>query len=502
MDLVNGLVIGFGTALTPENLLFCFIGVVLGTVIGVLPGVGPLVTISMLLPFTYTLGPNTAIIMLAGLYYGAQYGGSTTAILMRLPGEVSSIVTTLDGYKMATAGKAGVALATAAIGSFIAGTLATVAIALVGPALGKVALSFGPPEYFALMILGLSGCLLFSGESMLNGIAAIFIGLVLSMTGVDQSTGDLRFTFGVPELMDGLGFVPVAVGLFGLLEVAKTLGEPQAVQPVTEKIGGLVLSRQEWKEALPAILRGTGLGSFMGLLPGGGLITAPFASYIIEKKLSRHPERFGEGAIQGVAAPEAANNAAAQTSFVPLMFLGIPANAIMALMLSALMVQGITPGPTTAMQNPQLFWGLIASMWIGNLMLLVLNLPLVGLWAKLARVSYRWLLPIIVMCSAIGVFSTSNTPFDVYMAVLFGLLGIYLWKFNCDPTPVIMAFVLGNGMEQNLRASLSMSHGSMGIFATRPLCAALLVLSLLLVIGPSLRRMFARLRKQLHPRAV
>lgn len=494
MDLIHGLMIGFETALSPASLLFCFVGVLLGTVIGVLPGVGPIVTISMLLPFTYTLGPSTAIIMLAGLYYGAQYGGSTTAILMRLPGEVSSIVTTVDGYKMALAGRAGVALATAAIGSFVAGTLATVAIALVGPALGKVALSFGPPEYFALMVLGLCGCLLFSSQSILNGIAAIMIGLVLSIVGVDQTTGDLRFIFGVPELMDGLGFVPVAVGLFGLLEVAKTLAEPEQSKPITEKIGGLVLSRKDWKEALPAMLRGTGLGSFMGLLPGGGLMTAPFASYIIEKKISRHPERFGEGAIQGVAGPEAANNAAAQTSFVPMMFLGVPANAIMALMLSALLVQGVTPGPTTAMQNPQLFWGLIASMWIGNLMLLVLNLPLVGLWAKLAQVSYRWLLPIIVVCSAIGVYSTSNASFDVYMTALFGLFGLFLWKLSCDPTPVIMAFVLGNQMEQNLRASLSMSQGSMSIFADRPMCAALLFISLLLLVGPSLKRTIARLR--------
>lgn len=490
MDLIGNLAIGFGTALTPENLFFCFLGAVLGTVIGVLPGVGPLVTISMLLPFTYTLGPATAMIMLAGIFYGAQYGGSTTAILMRIPGEVSSVVTTLDGYKMAQQGRAGVALAVAAIGSFIAGTIATLAIALIGPTLGQVALSFGPPEYFSLMVLGLAGCLLFSSKSLLDGVAAIFIGLALAMVGIDATTGDMRYVFDVPELMEGISFVAIAVGLFGLLEVAKNLTEPEEKSMVTEKIGKMVLSRKDWKESLPAILRGTGLGSLLGLLPGGGLITAPFASYLLEKKLSKKPLEFGEGAIPGVAGPEAANNAAAQTSFVPLLFLGIPANAIMALMLSALMVQGVTPGPTTALQNPTLFWGVIASMWIGNAMLLVLNLPLVGLWAKLAQLSYRWLLPIILVCCAIGVYSGSNAPFEVYLSVVFAILGVYLWKLNCDPTPVIMAFVLAIPLETNLRSSLSMSHGSATIFATRPICAALLAVSALILFVPVAKRLW------------
>ena len=437
------------------------------------------------------------MIMLAGIFYGAQYGGSTTAILMRLPGEVSSIVTTLDGYRMAQRGRAGVALATAAIGSFIAGTIATLAIALIGPALGRVALSFGPPEYFALMVLGLAGCLLFSSSSLLDGVAAIFIGLALAMVGIDATTGDQRYAFGVPELMDGISFVSLAVGLFGLLEVAKNISEPEEKAMVTEKIGRMVLSRKDWKDSLPAMLRGTGIGSLLGLLPGGGLITAPFASYIIEKKMSDRPQEFGEGAIAGVAGPEAANNAAAQMSFVPLLFLGIPANAIMALMLSALMVQGVTPGPTTAVQNPTLFWGVIASMWVGNLMLLILNLPLVSMWAKLAQLSYRWLLPIILVCSAVGVYSGSNAPFDVYLAVAFAILGVYLWKLNCDPTPVIMAFVLANPMETNLRSSLSMSHGEPSILVSRPICAALLGVSLLILFIPMARRLWAKRMRQL-----
>jgi TctA family transporter len=487
MDLVQNLVTGFGVALSWNNLLFCLIGSVLGTLIGVLPGVGPLVTISMLLPFTYTLGSTTAMIMLAGIFYGAQYGGSTTAILMRIPGEASSIVTSIDGYKMARAGRAGTALAVAAIGSFIAGTIATAAIAFIGPDLSRIAISFGPPEYFSLMLLGIFSCLLFSDGSMLNGLAAILLGLVLAMVGVDTTTGDVRYSFGVPELLDGIGFVPIAIGLFGLLEVVRTLADPEPVTPVTGKISGLMLTISEWRQSLPAMLRGTAIGTFLGVLPGGGLITAPFASYLVEKKISARPEEFGNGAICGVAGPEAANNAAAQTSFIPLLALGIPSNAVMALMLGALMVQGVTPGPTTFMSKPDLIWGLVASMWIGNLFLLLLNLPMVGLWARLATTPYRWLLPVIILCSCVGVYSVNNSSFDVYATAVFGLLGYIFWKVKCDPTPLVMAFVLGAPLEQNLRATLSMGGGSASIFVHRPISLCFMVLAVLILLVPVLR---------------
>lgn len=486
MEVIHNLAVGFNVALGWSNLLFCLIGVFLGTVIGVLPGVGPLVTISMLLPFTYTLGPTTAMIMLAGIFYGAQYGGSTTAILMRIPGEASSIVTSIDGYKMARNGRAGTALAVSAIGSFIAGTIATAAIAFIGPDLSRIAISFGPPEYFALMLFGIISCLLFV-DSVLNGIAAILLGLALALVGVDATTGDLRYSFNVPELLDGIGFVPIAIGFFGLLEVVRTLSDPEPVTPVTEKIKGLILTRKEWRQSLPAMLRGTAIGTLLGVLPGGGLITAPFASYVAEKKISSNPEEFGHGAICGVAGPEAANNAAAQTSFIPLLSLGIPSNAVMALMLGALMVQGVAPGPTTFLNKPDLIWGLVASMWIGNLMLLVLNLPLVGLWARLALTPYRWLLPIIILCSCVGVYSVSNSSFDVYATAFFGVLGYVFWKIRCDATPIVMSFVLGVPLEQNLRASLSMAHGSAEIFVSRPISLCILILAALILLLPIVR---------------
>jgi len=492
MELVDHLILGFSTALGWKNLVFCFVGALLGTLIGVLPGVGPLVTIAMLLPFTYTLGPTTAMIMLAGIFYGAQYGGSTTAILMRMPGEATSIMTSLDGYQMARQGRGGTALAVAAIGSFIAGTIATLVIALLGPSLGRFAIAFGPPEYFALMVLGILSCLLFTGGSLLNGMAAIFLGVGLAVVGVDQTTGALRYTFNIPELTDGIDFVPLAIGMFGLLEVVKTLTDPEPLEPVTEKIGGLVLNKEEWKQSMPAILRGTFIGTILGVLPGGGLITSPFASYIVEKKLAKDPSRFGKGAIQGVAGPESANNAAAQTSFIPLLSLGIPSNAVMALMIGALMVQGITPGPTMFSSKPDLFWGLIASMWVGNVMLVIMNLPLVGMWAKLARMPYRWLLPIIVLCSAVGAYSVSNATFDVYSTAVFGLLGYILWKIRCDATPLVMAFVLGGPLEQNLRASLSLAGGTPVVFFSRPISAVLLGLAALLLLAPVFKALMRR----------
>jgi TctA family transporter len=488
MELINSLFQGFSTALAWTNLAFCFVGVVLGTLIGVLPGVGPLVTISMLLPFTYTLGPVPALIMLAGIYYGAQYGGSITAILMNMPGEATSIVTTLDGNQMAKQGRGGTALAVAAIGSFIGGTVAIGVIAFGGPQIARLAISFGPPEYFALMLLGVFSCLLLGSGSVLNGIAGILIGLLLSMVGVDPTSGTSRFTFGVPDLMDGIGFVSIAIGFFGLLEVVQNLAEPERASTSVAEIKGRWLSRDEWKESLPAMLRGTGLGSILGILPGAGLVLAPFASYAIEKKIARDPGQFGKGAIQGVAAPEASNNAAAQTSFIPLLSLGIPANAVMALMLSALMVQGILPGPATFTTHPDMFWGLIASMWIGNVMLIVLNLPMVGMWVRLTKTPYRYLLQVIILCCCVGAFSVNNSSFDVYTMALFAVVGYVLWWIRCEVSGLVLAYVLGGPLEQNLRTSLSMGEGSLSVFFHRPIALSLLAMVALMIFVPILRR--------------
>jgi len=493
MELTNGLLQGFATALAWTNLAFCLAGVVLGTLIGVLPGVGPLVTISMLLPFTYTLGPIPALIMLAGIYYGAQYGGAITAILMNMPGEATSIVTALDGNQMARQGRAGTALAVSAIGSFVGGSVAIGVIAFGGPQIARLAISFGPPEYFALMLLGVFSCLLLGSGSVLNGIAGILIGLLLSTVGVDPTSGTARFTGGVPDLMDGIGFVSIAIGIFGLLEVVRNLMEPEAAPaPAGAAIRGRLLSAAEWREALPAMLRGTGLGALLGILPGTGLVLAPFASYAIEKRLSKHPERFGRGAIQGVAAPEASNNAAAQTSFIPLLSLGIPANAVMALMLSAMMVQGILPGPTTFTAHPDMFWGLVASMWVGNVMLIILNLPMVGMWVRLTLTPYRYLLPVIVLCCCVGAFSVNNSSFDVYTMAVFAVVGYVLWWIRCEVSGLVLAYVLGGPLEQNLRASLSMGEGSAAVFAQRPIALALLAVVALMVVIPALRGLRAR----------
>jgi TctA family transporter len=493
MDLIANLALGFSTALEPVNLLYCFIGVFLGTLIGVLPGIGPTATIAMLLPITYALSPATSIIMLAGIYYGAQYGGSTTAILINLPGESSSAVTAIDGYRMARAGRAGPALATAALSSFFAGTVATLLLATFAPPLARLALKFGPAEYFSLMVLGLVCSIALAHGSIVKAMAMIVLGLLLGLVGRDVYTGDERYTFGFLELADGINFVAVAVGVFGIAEILRNLENETDRDAVIKKVSGLMPTRADLKAIAAPVLRGTALGSALGILPGGGAVLSSFAAYTLEKKLSRTPERFGKGAIEGVAAPEAANNAGAQTSFIPLLTLGIPANPVMALMIGALTIKNIIPGPDVATEQPALFWGVIASMWIGNLMLVLLNLPLVGLWVRLLTIPYYMLFPAIVAFCAIGVYSINNNPFDLYAVAVFGLLGYVLIKLGCEPAPLLLGFVLGPMLEEHLRRAMIISRGDPTVFFTRPLSASLMliaviVLTLLLLPGIARKR--------------
>ena len=483
MDLFSNLALGFATAATFDNLLYCFIGVVLGTLIGVLPGIGPLATIAMLLPATYKMtDPTTALIMLAGIYYGAQYGGSTTAILVNLPGESSSVVTTLDGYQMARRGRAGPALAIAAIGSFFAGTVATFLLAAFAPPLAEVAFKFGPAEYFALMVLGLIAAVVLAHGSVLKALAMVIFGLLLGMIGTDVNSGVARFSFDVPELSDGIEFVAVAMGMFGFAEIILNLEQKENREVFTSKITNLFPRWDDLKRAFPAILRGTGLGSLLGILPGGGAVLASFSAYAIEKKISKHPEEFGKGAIEGVAAPEAANNAGAQTSFIPMLTLGIPTTPVMALMVAAMMIHNIQPGPQVMTSNPKLFWGLIASMWIGNLMLVILNLPLVGMWVKLLSVPYRIMYPAILLFCCIGAYSINNNVFDVFMTIPFAILGYIFKKLDCEPAPMLLGFVLGKLMEEYLRRAMTISRGDWTVFFTRPLSATLLVMAMILLV--------------------
>ena len=491
MELFNHLAVGFGVALTPINLLYALIGTLLGTLIGVLPGIGPVATIAMLLPTTYALQPVSALIMLAGIYYGAQYGGSTTAILVNMPGESSSVVTCLDGYQMARRGQAGAALAIAALGSFFAGTCATVLVAAVSLPLSALALKFGPAEYFSLMVLGLIGAVVLAHGSLVKAIAMIVLGLLLGIVGTDVNSGVARFDFGIPELSDGIGVVVVAMGLFGFSEIILNLESTEKRELITTKIRGMWPTKAQFKLAAPAVLRGTALGSVLGVLPGGGAMLSSFASYSIEKKLAKDPSQFGKGAIQGVAGPESANNAGAQTSFIPLLTLGIPENAVMAMMVGAMMIHNIQPGPQVMTSNPQLFWGLVASMWVGNLMLVVLNLPLIGIWIKLLTVPYRLLYPAILLFCAIGVYTVNNTSFDVMQTAFFGLLGVIFAKLECEPAPLLLGFVLGPMMEENLRRALLLSRGDPTVFATRPISAGLLAAAILLVLVialPNIRR--------------
>jgi TctA family transporter len=485
MDLFSNLAIGFGVAFTPINLLYCFIGCLLGTLIGVLPGIGPVATIAMLLPATYALPPVSALIMLAGIYYGAQYGGSTTAILVNLPGESSSVVTVIDGYQMARQGRAGPALAAAGLGSFFAGCVGTLILAAFAVPLTEVAFKFGPAEYFSLMILGLIGAVVLASGSLIKAIAMIVLGLLLGLVGTDVNSGVARYSFDIPELTDGIGFITIAMGVFGYGEIISNLSKSAEHREVfTGKVKGLFPTKEDFKRMIPAVLRGTALGSCLGILPGGGALLAAFAAYTVEKKTKLQPGEvpFGRGNIRGVAAPESANNAGAQTSFIPLLTLGIPPNAVMALMVGAMTIHNIQPGPQVMTSNPQLFWGLIASMWIGNAMLIILNLPLIGMWIKLLTVPYRWLYPAIVLFCAIGVYSTNNNTFDVWMVGIFGLVGYAFIKLGCEPAPLLLGFILGPMMEENLRRALLLSRGDWSVFVSRPLSAGLLSAALLLVI--------------------
>ncbi|MET0519294.1 MAG: tripartite tricarboxylate transporter permease [Burkholderiaceae bacterium] len=484
MDLLHNLAIGFQTALTLQNLLYAFGGAVLGTLIGVLPGLGPVATIAMLLPSIYALDATPALIMLAGIYYGAQYGGSTTAILINVPGESRSVVTAIDGYQMARQGRAGAALAAAGLGSFFAGCVGTIIIAAFAPPLTELAFKFGPAEYFSLMVLGLIGAVVLASGSLVKAISMILLGLLLGQINTDVISGTPRFSFDIPELTDGIGFVVIAMGIFGFGEIIANLGQPAEHREVfTKDVKGLWPTKQDFQEAWPAVLRGTALGSILGVLPGGGALLASFASYTLEKKVTRKPRvPFGKGAIQGVAGPESANNAGAQTSFIPMLTLGIPPNAVMALMVGAMTIKGIQPGPQVMTSNPELFWGLIASMWIGNLMLVVLNLPLIGIWIKLLTVPYRFLFPAIVVFCCIGCYTLNNNSFDVYMTALFAVLGYVFYKLSCEPAPLLLGFILGPMMEENLRRALLLSRGDWSTFMTRPLSAGLLIAAALMVV--------------------
>lgn len=482
MDLVSHLTLGFQTALDPVNIVYCFVGALLGTLIGVLPGIGPTATIAMLLPITFSLPPESSLIMLAGIYYGAQYGGSTTAILINLPGEASAVVTAIDGHQMAKQGRAGPALAIAAIGSFAAGTVATLIIAVAALPLTEMALSFGPTEYFALIVLGLVSSVALAHGSIVNALAMIVLGLVLGLVGTDVNTGTFRYTFGFFELYDGINIVAVAVGLFGISEILRNLEGTHKRTVVTQKITQLMPSRADLARSFMPIVRGSALGSFLGVLPGGGAMLSAFGSYALERRLSRRPEEFGKGAIEGVAGPESANNAGAQTSFIPLLTLGLPSNPVMALMIGALIIQGIAPGPSVMSQQPALFWGLIASMWVGNLMLVLLNLPLVGLWVRLLRVPYSVLFSAIVVFSSIGTYSINASAFDMYTIAIFGLAGYVLYKLECEPAPLLLGFVLGPMLEENLRRAMQLSRGDPSVFFTHPISLALLALAAAMLV--------------------
>ncbi len=485
MDLFSNLALGFGVAVTPLNLVYCFVGCLLGTLIGVLPGVGPVATIAMLLPATYALPPVAALIMLAGIYYGAQYGGSTTAILVNLPGEASSVVTTIDGYQMARRGRAGPALAAAGLGSFFAGCVGTLILAAFAPPLTELAFKFGPAEYFSLMVLGLIGAVVLASGSLIKAIAMIILGLLMGLIGTDVNSGVARFSLDIPELTDGVGFVVIAMGVFGYGEIIANLSLPEDEREVfTSGVTGLFPTAEDFRNMIPAVLRGTALGSILGVLPGGGALLAAFAAYTVEKKTKLRPGEvpFGQGNIRGVAAPESANNAGAQTSFIPLLTLGIPPNAVMALMVGAMTIHNVQPGPQVMTSNPELFWGLIASMWVGNLMLIILNLPLIGMWIKLLTVPYRFLFPAIILFCAVGVYSTNNNSFDIWMVAVFGFIGYLFVKLGCEPQPLLLGFILGPMMEENLRRALLLSRGDWSVFVTRPLSGSLLFVALILLV--------------------
>jgi TctA family transporter len=491
VELLTNLGLGLQTAFTLTNLLYCLAGVFLGTLIGVLPGLGPTATIAMLLPVTFGLPPVSALIMLAGIYYGSQYGGSTTAILVNLPGEAASVVTALDGYQMARQGHAGKALATAAIGSFFAGTVATVLIALFAPPLAEIALEFGPPDYFSLMVLGLVAAIVLAHGSLLHAFGMVVVGLLLGLIGTDVNSGSARYTFDLPQLADGIGFVIVAMGMFGLGEIVGNLQNETTRSVMVTKIQGLWPTKADFKRMWAPILRGTALGSVLGILPGSGSILGSFAAYSLEKKIASEPERFGKGAIEGVAGPESANNAGAQTSFIPMLTLGIPSNPVMALMIGAMIIQGIQPGPSVITEQPALFWGIIVSMWIGNFFLIVLNLPLIGLWVRLIMVPYHYLFPLILVFCGIGVFSLNNSDFDILLMALFGFLGYVFAKLDCEPAPMLLGFILGPLMEEYLRRALIIGRGDWSVFVTNPISATMLAIAavgMVFVLMPTVRK--------------
>jgi putative tricarboxylic transport membrane protein len=484
MELLNYLGIGFSVALQPVNLFYCFVGVFIGTLVGVLPGIGPVGAMSLLLPTTFKASPEAAIIMLAGIYYGAMYGGSTTSILVNIPGEAASVVTCLDGYQMAQQGRAGPALGIAAFGSFIAGTLSILGLMLLAPPLSKFALRFGPPEYFTLMVLGLTILIYLAHGSMSKALIMAAFGIILGLVGLDSINARPRFTFGKMELIDGVGLVPVVMGLFGISEVLLNIEQVVRRDILKTRVKGLLPTAKDWRDSTGPIARGSLLGFFLGILPGGGAVISSFISYAVEKRVSKHPERFGKGAIEGVAGPESANNAATGGAFIPLMTLGIPPNVIMAMLFGAFMIHGVTPGPLMMKQNPGIFWGVIASMYIGNIMLLILNLPLITIWVQVLKVPYKILFPLILLFCLIGVYSVSNVVFDIYVMLIFGIMGYLMKKFGYEGAPLVLAFVLGPLMENNLRKSLIISQGDFSIFFVRPLAAASLILALFLLISP------------------
>jgi len=484
IEILQSVIFGFQVALQPTNLIYCFFGVLIGTLVGVLPGLGPAAAIALLLPTTFKITPVSATIMLAGIYYGAMYGGSTTSILVNIPGEAASVVTCLDGYQMALKGRAGPALGIAAFGSFIAGTFAVIALTFVGPLLSNIALAFGPPEYFSLMIVGITVLTFLSSGSMIKALIMAGVGLILSGVGMDTISGKYRFTFNIQSLLDGVGVVPVAMGLFGISEVLLNLETEINRDILTTKVKNLFPTLKDWADSLWSIVRGSILGFFLGIIPGGGAVVASFASYAIEKKASKHPEEFGKGAIQGVAGPESANNSAAGGSFIPLLTLGIPANPVMAILLGALMIHGLQPGPLLMQSAPDLFWGTIVSMYIGNAMLLVLNLPLIPMWVKVLRVPYYLLYPLILLFCLIGAYSLDNTVADIIIMLIFGILGFLMKKLRYDGAPMILALVLGQKLETSLRRSLIMSQGDFSIFVTRPISLGFLITAVLLLIIP------------------
>jgi putative tricarboxylic transport membrane protein len=501
MDFLGNMIIGFSVAFQPTNLMFCFLGCFVGTLIGVLPGIGPVGTMAILLPVTYGINPTTAIIMLAGIYYGAQYGGSTTSILVNIPGEAASVITTLDGYQMALQGRAGPALGIAAFGSFIAGTFGVIGLMLLAPPLVSVALRFGPPEYFSLMILGFVVLTYLAQKSMAKALLTAGVGIILGTIGLDTMTGMPRFTFNVPELLDGVGLAPLAMGLFGISEILLNVEKRIKQELITTNVRNLFPNLEDWRRSIWAILRGTGAGFFLGILPGGGAVLSSFVSYALEKRISKHPEQFGKGAIEGVAAPESANNSAAQGAFIPLLTLGIPANVVMAILLGALMIHNITPGPMLVKEHPQLFWGVITSMYLGNIMLLVLNLPLIGLWVQLLRVPYSLLFPLILYICLIGAYVINNSVIDVGIMLLFGVIGYLMRKFDYEPAPLVLAYVLTPLLENALRQSLILSGGTFGIFISRPISAGCLIAALLLLFSsllPFLRKRLSKMAEEVE----